>query len=94
MVSEFEGSENQPNAFVGAFDARTHFANLLNRVERGEVLTITRNHRPVALLSPAPTSQRLPSSPAALLQQFRDFRAAHPLEGLLTREMIDDGRRL
>ena len=29
-------------ATVGAFEAKTHFAQLLQRVERGEEITITR----------------------------------------------------
>jgi len=37
---------------VGAFEAKTHLPRLLDRVERGESLTITRHGRPVAHLVP------------------------------------------
>ena len=37
---------------VGAFEAKTHLPKLLDRVERGESITITRHGRPVALLVP------------------------------------------
>ncbi len=33
---------------VGAFEAKTHLSDLLDRVERGERFTITRHGKPVA----------------------------------------------
>jgi len=49
---------------IGAFDAKTQLAELLDQVERGEELVIARRGRPVARLvppSPAPP-QRSTSS--------------------------------
>lgn len=40
-------------AVVGSFEAKTHFAELLSRAERGEEITITRRGKPVARLVPA-----------------------------------------
>lgn len=37
---------------VGAYEAKTHLARLLDRVARGETLTITRRGHPVARLVP------------------------------------------
>jgi prevent-host-death family protein len=37
---------------IGAFEAKTHFAQLLQRVERGEEVTITRRGKPIARLVP------------------------------------------
>lgn len=37
---------------VGAYEVKTHLAALLDEVERGRTVTITRNGRPVARLSP------------------------------------------
>lgn len=37
---------------VGAFEAKTHLSSLLQRVESGEVVTITKHGRPVARLVP------------------------------------------
>lgn len=42
-------------ATVGAFEAKTHFAQLLQRVERGEEIVITRRGKEVARLVPAAT---------------------------------------
>src|SRR3990172_7037932 len=37
---------------VVAFQAKTQFSQLLDRVEKGEAVTITRHGRPVAVLAP------------------------------------------
>jgi prevent-host-death family protein len=37
---------------VGAFEAKTHLSDLLDRVSRGEKITITRHGVPVAMLVP------------------------------------------
>ena len=37
---------------IGAFEAKTHLAALLERVEHGETFTITRHGKPVAKLVP------------------------------------------
>ena len=38
---------------VGAFEAKTHFSQLLDKVANGETITITRHGEPVAQLIPA-----------------------------------------
>ena len=40
-------------AEVGSYEAKTHLSGLLDRVERGERITITRHGVPVAVLVPA-----------------------------------------
>ena len=37
---------------VGAFQAKTQLSQLLDQVERGDAVTITRHGRPVAVLAP------------------------------------------
>ncbi|MDR3738158.1 MAG: type II toxin-antitoxin system prevent-host-death family antitoxin [Terracidiphilus sp.] len=37
---------------IGAFEAKNTFGTLLDRVERGEIIVITRHGRPVARLVP------------------------------------------
>ena len=37
---------------IGAYEAKTHLPRLLDRVARGESLTITRHGKPVARLVP------------------------------------------
>ena len=38
---------------VGAYEAKTHLSNLLERVAKGESVTITKHGRPVAVMRPA-----------------------------------------
>ena len=38
---------------VGAYEAKTHLPALLERVQRGEQITITKHGRPIARLVPA-----------------------------------------
>ena len=49
---------------VGAYEAKTRLAALLDRVENGETLTITRNGRPVARLVPADPARPMPGAEA------------------------------
>lgn len=76
---------------IGAFEAKTRFGELLARVvEGGEAITITRRGIPVARLIPVRSEIR---DAARLLQSFRVFQEAHVLEGVTTRELVDEGRR-
>jgi len=78
---------------VGAFDAKTHLASLLDLVAKGEVITITKYGVPVARLAPVDRSTtRLGRE--ALFAAVDAFRESHPLpEGMTTRDLIDEGRR-
>jgi prevent-host-death family protein len=65
-------------ATVGAFEAKTHFAQLLQRVERGEEIVITRRGKEVARLVPAATK---PDKEAAMAA-FRRLRERAQRSGL------------
>ena len=43
---------------IGAYEAKTHLPRLLDRVARGESLTITRHGQPVARLVPVENEAR------------------------------------
>lgn len=76
---------------LGAFEAKTRFGELLARVvEAGESVTITRRGIPVAKLIPVRSEVR---DAARLLRSFRAFQEVHVLEGVTTRELVDEGRR-
>lgn len=82
------------DATVGAFEAKTHLSELLERAERGEEITITRRGVPVARLGPLPAAPpRLDAGAAAeLVERFRAFRAKLRQEGVrpFTAEEIVD----
>ena len=63
---------------VGAFEAKTHFSALLERVERGEEIVITRRGKPVARLTPA-NPARDPAAAKAVIARIRDRAKAHGL---------------
>lgn len=76
---------------VGSYVAKTHLPRLLDEVEKGERITITKHGRPVAMLVPPGTSTAVNAE--ALIRWMREFRRDHPLDGVTIRELIDDGRR-
>jgi prevent-host-death family protein len=76
---------------IGAYEAKTHLPRLLDDVEKGERITITKHGRPVAILVPAGSAP--PVEADALMRWMREFRKDHRLEGVTIRELIDDGRR-
>lgn len=76
---------------VGAYEAKSHLPKLLERVTRGEHITITKHGVPVAVLQP-PRSART-AEPGKVIAELRQFRARQSLNGLSIREMIEEGRR-
>jgi prevent-host-death family protein len=76
---------------VGAFEARTHLSHLLDQVERGETITITRHGRPVARLIPIVGSSR--DERRRAIAELKELCAGHTLGGLSVRELIDEGPR-
>jgi prevent-host-death family protein len=80
---------------VGSYEAKTHLPQLLERVEHGETITITRHGKPVARLVPAVDSTPRPDVAAtiAAMQAFQE-QEGPTLGGKITiRDLIDEGRR-
>jgi prevent-host-death family protein len=75
---------------VGAYEAKTHLPKLLERVSKGERITITKHGVPVAILQP-PESLRK-AEPKQVIAELRKFRDKHRLNGLSIRDMIEKGR--
>jgi len=75
---------------VGAYEAKTHLSNLLERVIQGESITITKHGVPVAVLQP-PESERK-REPSKVISEIRDFQENYSLDGLSVRDMIEEGR--
>jgi prevent-host-death family protein len=75
---------------VGVYDAKTQLPRLLDEVERGETVTITRHGKPVARLVPI-QERRLTAREAA--DALLAFGQKHSLDGISIRELIDEGRR-
>ena len=76
---------------VGVYQAKTQLPRLLNEVERGETITITRHGRPIARLVPVGGHRR---SVRETIEAIRELRKGNRLDGLTLRELIEEGRRL
>jgi prevent-host-death family protein len=75
---------------IGAFEAKTHLSNLLDRVAAGEEVVITRHGQPVARLVPAERADRESALRAA--EELRRLRQGARLD-LDWRALRDEGRR-
>lgn len=76
---------------VGAYEAKTHLPKLLERVIKGERITITKHGVPVAVLQPPLPSRK--TEPKRTIAELRKFREKYTLQGLSIRDMIEEGRR-
>ncbi len=76
---------------IGASEAKTHFARLLERVANGEQIVITRHGTPVARLVPfaKPDSERARRA----ISRLKAARKGRRLDGLSWQELRDTGRR-
>jgi prevent-host-death family protein len=76
---------------VGAYAAKTHLAELLDDVSRGESVKISRNGKAVAVLIPATGEQKIPASEA--IAKLRHLRKNATLGGLSLQSLIAEGRK-
>lgn len=67
---------------IGAFEAKTHFSELLERVCHGEVFTVTRRGKPIARLGPSEVHENRPvyGSAKGRIHMTSDFDA--PLDDM------------
>lgn len=83
--------EETPGDSVGAYEAKTHLSELLERVGHGEEITITKHGSPVARLVPVKMKSTLAERRHAINRWIKSARA-QPLGSLTIRELIDEGR--
>jgi prevent-host-death family protein len=76
---------------VGAYEAKTHLPKLLERVMKGERITITKHGVPIAILQAPDVKKTVDTE--SVIKEIRDFRDRHSLGGISLREMIEEGRR-
>jgi prevent-host-death family protein len=78
---------------VGSFEAKTHLAQLLERVAKGEEFTITKHGKPVARLVPA-TSIKAKPDVRQVIEELKAFSKGNTLgDDLTVRDLIEEGRR-
>lgn len=75
---------------IGSYEAKTHLADLLDEVQGGASVIITRRGVPIAKLVPVETPQAMVEAAKEGLKALRK----QTLSGDLSiREMIEEGRR-
>lgn len=76
---------------VGAYEAKTHLPRLLEEVQKGRTITITKHGVPVAKLVPVTNNRQMSVDEA--IAALRELRKGIRLDGTTIREMIEEGRR-
>jgi prevent-host-death family protein len=77
---------------IGAFEAKTHLAALLERVSNGEKITITRRGVPAAMLVPIGATQPKLAH-QEIVEGLRALRKRVKPGKMSVREMVAEGRR-
>jgi prevent-host-death family protein len=78
---------------IGSFEAKTHLAQLLERVAQGEEFTITKHGKPVARLVPVVAARSKPDV-RQVIEELKAFSKGNTLgEGISVRDLIEEGRR-
>ena len=77
---------------VGTFEAKTHLSALLEEVERGEEITITRHGKAVARLVPV-AAARQGARLEGTVARLKAFRRGRRLGEVSVRDLIEAGRR-
>jgi len=79
-------------ATVGAFEAKNHLSELLERARNGERITITKRGVPAAMLVPIESRETMrPAEAVSRLKELR--RTLRPMDRTTIRDLIDEGRR-
>ena len=77
---------------IAAFDAKTHLSALLDRVAKGEKITITRHGVPAAMLVPV-GDEGATVNHREIVEGFRALRQRVTRGKMSVREMVNEGRR-
>lgn len=77
---------------IGAYEAKTHFSELLEKVQSGEEITITKHGTPVARLVPI-QKKSTPAERRKIIEEWINRPDKPTLGGLKIRDLINEGRR-
>ena len=82
----------QSSNTVGAYEAKTHLSELLEKVEAGEEIVITKHGVPVAKLVPV-EKKASAEERAAAIRRIQKLGTRLSLTGLKVKDLIAEGRR-
>lgn len=79
---------------IGAFEAKNKLSALLDLVEKGQEVTITRRGKPVAKLVAANAAvAKKKLTPEEAIEGIRKLRKGLTLGGISLKELINEGRK-
>ncbi|MCZ6901721.1 MAG: type II toxin-antitoxin system Phd/YefM family antitoxin [Rickettsia endosymbiont of Ixodes persulcatus] len=80
--------QHLPNQ-INLFEAKTHFSNLIQRVQDGEQITICKHNTPVAKLIPITERPKIEN----IVEKFAEFSKGKTLAPYTIKELRDEDRR-
>ena len=81
----------QGSKTVGAYEAKTNLSKLLEKVEAGEEITITKHGAPIAKLVPV-KKEVSPEERIAAIERIQKLATGLSLSGLKIKDLIGEGR--
>jgi prevent-host-death family protein len=76
---------------IGSYELKTHLSEILDAVERGQTVIVTRHGKPIARISPDEATLRSQASQA--VQALRTFPRTKLPDGVTIRSLIEEGRQ-
>ncbi|WP_037231560.1 type II toxin-antitoxin system Phd/YefM family antitoxin [Rickettsia monacensis] len=70
-------------------ETKTHFSNLIQRVQDGEQITICKHNTPVAKIIPITQKPKMDN----IVEKFAEFSKGKTLAPYTIKELRDEGRR-
>lgn len=77
---------------IGAYEAKTHLPELLERIQKGERFTITKHGRPVAEL--VPVTRKDPEAVRQTIKGIRSYREILRQRGVTTQRLLKKNETL
>ncbi|WP_032138911.1 type II toxin-antitoxin system Phd/YefM family antitoxin [Rickettsia tamurae] len=74
---------------INLLEAKTHFLNLIQRVQDGEQITICKHNTPVAKIIPITQKPKMDN----IVEKFAEFSKGKTLAPYTIKELRDEGRR-
>lgn len=78
---------------VGTFEAKNTLSALIDRVQAGEEIEITRNGKPVARLVAPPSEDEQKARARQAVEWIKANRKENALAGINWKELVEEGRR-
>ena len=76
---------------LGTFEAKTKFSALIEEVQHGQTIVVTRNGKPVAQIGPVAEQAR--EEVAQAVERIRALRKRLKLGNVNIRNLIEEGRK-